>query len=104
MSPNRPGNAFFVSSFRHVMRGIVRAMERNHAHGTGEGGRDAVIEALLAPAGGSFVDALLALADEAADGTRPDSGRQALHGGFQAALARRMRAAITRESGLRDAA
>lgn len=61
--------------------------------------RDAVIEALLTPGQGSFVDALLALADEAAERERPDTAQQALLGGFQAALAHRMRAVIAREGG-----
>ena len=103
MSRNRPGIASFVSSFRHVGQAIVAAMERNHAYRTDRRG-DAVIEALLAPGEGSFVDALLALADEAAGGDEPHGAHRALHGGFQAALARRMRAAIGQETGARDAA
>ena len=90
-----------VSSFRHGNRVIVRVMERDETYS-----RDVVIEALLAPGKGSFVDALLALADEAADHDRPGAAQQALLGGFQAALARRMRAAIAQENegGVADAA
>ena len=79
-------------------------MERNDAHIAGDSRNDAVIEVLLAPGRGSFVDALLALADEAANGNEPDGAQRALHGGFQAALARRMRAAIAQEGGVADAA
>lgn len=51
---------------------------------------DALVEVLLTPRDGSFVDALLALADDA-DRNIPGSAERALIGGFQAALARRMR-------------
>lgn len=79
-------------------------MERTEAHSTDETGEDALVEALVAP-GGSFVDALLALADEAANGNEPDSARRAMSGGFQAALAHKMRVTIARqEHGSRDAA
>lgn len=102
MSRNRPGIAPFVSWFCHCGRGIVAAMERDDTDRTDRRG-DAVIEVLLTPGKGSFVDALLALADEAAD-DEADVARRALHDGFQAALARRMRAAIGQEGGVRDAA
>lgn len=79
-------------------------MEPNDAHDTIEPRGDAVVEALVAPGEGSFVDALLALADEAANGNEPGSGGLALSGGFQAALARKMRAVIASDNGARDAA
>lgn len=80
-------------------------MERNQANSAPEAKPDVVIDALLAPGEGSFVDALLALADEAANGNAPDKAQRALNGGFQAALARRMREAIGHEgSSDRDAA
>lgn len=79
-------------------------MERTEAHSTGNGREDALVEALVAP-GGSFVDALLALADEAANGNEPDRVWRAMSGGFQAALAHKMRVTIAgRDSATRDAA
>jgi hypothetical protein len=54
-------------------------------------GDDAVVEVLLAPRQGSFVDALLTLADEAANNDAKEPAYAAMSGGFQAALARRMR-------------
>ncbi|TYR30304.1 hypothetical protein FY036_20715 [Mesorhizobium microcysteis] len=51
---------------------------------------DAVVEALLAPSESSFLDALLVLADEAANAEGPDTTGRA----FQAALARKMRDAL----------
>jgi hypothetical protein len=79
-------------------------MESSEAHSAGNGREDALVEALVAP-GGSFVDALLALADEAANGNEPDRVRRAMSGGFQAALAHKMRATIAgRDSATRDAA
>lgn len=68
------------------------------------GRRDAVIEALLAPGDSSFVDALLALADDAANHKEPGGAEDALIGGLQAALARRMRAVIKQDDTSRRAA
>ena len=79
-------------------------MERNQAHRAGESRPDAVIEALLTPGESSFVDALLALADEVANGNEPSQAQRALNGGFQAALARRMRETILQDGSTRDAA
>lgn len=62
---------------------------------------NAVADALLAPGEGSFVDALLALADEAANGNGP---QRAISNGFQAALAQRMRRSIRGESERQSAA
>lgn len=88
--------------------GYCAAMERNHEHRgadpLGDPRGDAVIEALLAPERGSFVDALLALADEVTPGETPGDALRALNGGLQAALARRMRSAISQDNDRRDAA
>ena len=79
-------------------------MERSDSCRAGDSRNDAVIEVLLAPGQGSFVDALLALADEAATGQEPAGAQNALHGGLQAAVARRMRAAMAHRGGAADAA
>lgn len=74
------------------------------AYEAGRAGNDALVEALVAPGEGSFVDALLALADEAA-GTGPaQSGQQVLTNALQAALARKIRTALARETDTSDAA
>ena len=57
---------------------------------------DAVVEVLIAPRQGSFVDALLALADEAANNNEREPAFRAMSGGFQAALARRMRGEMSK--------
>lgn len=62
----------------------------------GDSRSEAIIEVLLAPAQGSFVDALLALGNDTRDERRPGDARRALHGGLQAAVARRMRAELGR--------
>lgn len=58
--------------------------------------RDALVEALLAPRENSFVDALLAFPDQGA-AARASQVPSAIHGGLQAALARKMRTVL--ESG-----
>lgn len=80
-------------------------METNDAYEAGGRGRnDAVVEALVAPGEGSFVDALLALADEAAGTGLAEGGQQVLSNALQAALARKIRATLARENEGRDAA
>ena len=79
-------------------------MKQNESHNTPAPRDDAVVEALIAPGEGSFVDALLALGDEVANNNGAEPARRALSGGFQAALARRMREAIAQEGASKDAA
>ncbi|MEO3384677.1 hypothetical protein [Mesorhizobium sp. CAU 1741] len=79
-------------------------MERDQPNTAIEPRDDAIVEALLAPGEGSFVDALLTLADESARHDGPADARHALSGGFQAALARRMREVIAKDDASRDAA
>lgn len=64
----------------------------------GRTGNDPLVEALVAPGEGSFVDALLALADEAAGAGTAESGQQVLTNALQAALARKIRTALARET------
>lgn len=70
-------------------------MERN-LYTAGDSRSDAIIEVLLASAQASFVDALLALGNDTRDERNPGDARPALQGGFQAAVARRMRAELGR--------
>ncbi len=79
-------------------------MERNDLHFTIQSRDDAVVEALLAPGESSFVDALLALADDVANSDRQDRASRAIGNGFQTALAHRMREAMTQEGAARRAA
>lgn len=82
----------------------LAAMKPNESHHSPDTCDDAVVEALLAPGKGSFVDALLALADEVANSNGTKPSHHALTGGFQAALARRMRTVIHHEDSARSAA
>ena len=72
-------------------------MERTD-HDTNPPRDDAVVEALLSPRESSFVDALLTLGDEAAN------GNGVALSAFQAALARKMRATIEEDGAPRHAA
>ena len=83
--------------------GYVPLMEPNDLHLTKTACHDAVVEALLAPGESSFVDALLALADDVANNDRQDRASRAIGNGFQTALARRMRAAMNEEGARRRA-
>lgn len=66
-------------------------------------GDDALVEALVSGQDSSFVDALFALAQASGqdNGAPADA---AIGGGFEAALARRMRIVIERRTERRDAA
>lgn len=77
----------------------MRAMERTDLHNEIPAD-DAVVEALLAPSESSFLDALLVLADEAANANGPDTTGRA----FQAALARKIRDALAADHRGREAA
>lgn len=79
-------------------------MERTEPHSSNRDRDDAVVEVLLAPGQGSFVDALLALADDVANSNGPDQAGRAISSGFQAAVAQRMRRSIRGEGGQRSAA
>jgi hypothetical protein len=78
-------------------------MEPIDQHLTKTARDDAVVEALLAPGESSFVDALLALADDVANTDVQDRASRAIGNGFQTALARRMRAAMAEEGAQRRA-
>ena len=79
-------------------------MDTSDSDSTGKTVRgDALVEALVAPGQSSFIDALLALADEAGSDGGDEIGRRVLNSGLQAALARKMRAIIDHD-GTRNAA
>lgn len=79
-------------------------METNDAYEAGRVRNDAVVEALMTPGEGSFVDALLALADEAAGTGAAEDGQQVLTNALQAALARKIRTILAHANETRDAA
>lgn len=80
-------------------------MDTIDSYGTGRTMRgDALVEALVAPGQGSFVDALLALADETGGDSPADDAQRVLSNALQAALARKMRAIISQDGASRDAA